>query len=76
MNDNAFDVQELIDLINNVKAASGRKQEYFYFCCSEPPDKVKKILKDSGVTYKIIPNKFVSDLNVDKNTAFIIPTHE
>lgn len=76
MSDNTFDAQALVDLINNVKLASCRKQEYFYFCCSEPSDKIKGILKDFGLEYKIIPNTFVSDLNIDENTAFIFPKCE
>lgn len=76
INDSKFDAQALIDLINGVKAASGRKQEYFYFCYEEPSDKIKGILKDFGLKYKIIPNRFVSDLNVDENTAFILPKYE
>ena len=73
MNDIKFDAQALIDLIDNVKIASGRKQEYFYFCCSEPSDEVKRILKDFGLEYKIIPNKFIFDFDADENVAFIIP---
>jgi hypothetical protein len=76
MSDNIFDTQALIDLINSVELANGRKQEYFYFCYSEPSDEVKVILKDFGLKYKVIPNKFMFDLNVDENTAFIIPKCE
>lgn len=76
MNDSTFDAQALIDLINSVQSASGRKQKYFYFCYSEPSDKIKGILKDSGLEYKIIPNIFVSDLNVNENTALILPKYE
>jgi hypothetical protein len=76
INDNKFDSQALIDLINSINIASGIKQEYFYFCYEEPSDKIKGILKDFGIEYKIIPNSFVSDLNVDDNTAFIFPKHE
>lgn len=76
MSDNSFDKQALIDLINDVKATSCRKQEYFYFCYSEPSDKIKGILKDFGLEYKIIPKVFVSNLNVDENTALIVPKCE
>lgn len=73
MNDNTFDSQALIDLIDIVKAVSNCKQEYFYFCYGEPSDKVKEILKEFGFEYKVIPNKCVLDLNVDENTALILP---
>ena len=76
MNDGMFNTQALIDLIDNVKLASGQKQEYFYFCCSEPSDEIKEILKDLGLKYKIIPNKFASDLNADEEIAFILPKSE
>ena len=73
MNDCAFDKQALIDLINNVQLATGRKQEYFYYCYNEPSDEVKRILKEYGLEYKIIPNVFTSKLNVDEQTAFVFP---
>lgn len=70
MNDCTFDKQALIDLINNVQMVG--KQEYFYFCYREPSEEEKKILKWFGMTYKIIPNEFISN-DVDENAAFIIP---
>ena len=76
MNDCTFDQQALVDLIDKIKIATGRKQEYFYFCCGEPSDKEKEILKDFGLEYKIIPNKFVSNVDTDENTAWLIPKCE
>ena len=76
MNDCTFDQQALVDLIDKIKIATDRKQEYFYFCYNEPSDEVKEILKGFGMKYKIIPNKFISDIEIDENTALIIPKCE
>lgn len=75
MNDNTFDAQALIDLVNSVKAATDRKVEYFYYCYSEPSDQIKAILKSYGIKYKVISNKFFTS-DPDENTAFILPKCE
>ena len=71
MNDNSFDAQALIDLIDRVKAASGGYQ-LMYFCYNEPPEYIKKIIESYGAKYKVIKNNFnLSD--AEENSLFIIP---
>lgn len=74
MNNNLFDAQALIDLMDQIKATSGSyKLTYFYY--SEPPEYIKEIIESYGAEYKVIKNNF--NLSDEKeNAVFIIPTDE
>lgn len=71
INENAFDVQALVDLVNSVKVASNHN-DFIAFVYKEPSDQIKEIIKSYGGKYKIIPKQFYPSC-VDDGTMLILP---
>ena len=71
VNDNTFDAQALVDLVNSVKVASNNN-DFIAFVYEEPSDQIKEIIKSYGGKYKVIEKQYFPS-GADKGTMLILP---
>lgn len=69
--DNAFDTQDLIDAINQVKSVSNSGNVVAYGGC-ELPAHIKEIFELYNIEYKKPTNYFGLD-DIDKDTICLVP---
>lgn len=69
--DNSFNTQEIITLIDKIKAANECAVDIL--CVSELPEQIKTTLQSLGIRYKVIPSWLAAGLN--KNVIYIVPKY-